>query len=117
MNNNTFEKDELINSVRAAIKTFLISNGGMDNGYSTWVEGDVTGDTSGGCLKWSTPVIDKLTGETVRKMGRELYKKIDNIVFNKYQFGGTIRFTKEHIEYGCCRTTIQLIDTYTCYLS
>ncbi len=91
-------------TVVAAIHAFLLENGGMRNGYETYVNGRARMDTVG-CLDWSTRTVKELTGLEREAKGRELGAVIREILVEYGVEECIIR--KIHKEWGCYETAVE----------
>ncbi len=94
-------RDGAIIDARHIIREFLMENGGMDNGYDTWVDGEVPGT-----LTWHTETSDDLTVKRARELARRLSKRL----------GESLRCFKlqlcaRPIGNGCYETTIRRVET------
>jgi hypothetical protein len=96
--------DKCMEEVAEKISSFLLSEGGYDNGYYTYVEGAVNADEKG-ILKWSTPKAkDELTEKGFNVRGTELYKAIQGIMHENKVDKLVIRCRDR--EYGAYETVV-----------
>jgi hypothetical protein len=101
-----FEKE--LERIHEVLATFLKENGGLHNGYSTFVEG-VVAKRASTMLNWSTPICGKLSIDDHRKLGEKIYSKIKNILIEEDI--EECEITKTHIEYGIFETKIKLVES------
>ena len=106
----TNEVDAVIMEVVGAITDFLTANRGMNNGYSTYVSGEVEVDTLQS-LQWSCPGMKDLTGQQVQDKGWALNQQIVDILkSHKSSYVSKIWIYYEHIEHGCFHTWVEVRD-------
>lgn len=104
----TEQSKSCLEEVSDKIADFLLSQGGMDNGYDTFASGEVRSDISGGKVKWNTPQVGDLTVKNIREIGRSLYADIQKIM-TKYGVKKLV-IENEHVEYGCFHTKVILTE-------
>jgi hypothetical protein len=103
--------EEIVNSINKTIVKFFSSHNGYSNGYSTFVEGEVS-DTNGCDLKWATPTMGDLTINEVRSIGIRLHSEIRLIVPKSFFDQHKIIITSKHVEDGCFSTYINIARTF-----
>ncbi len=100
--------DKAFTDISNVVNTFLKEQGGFSNGYETYISGHVCLN-SHSKLKWRTPKREKLTGEKVDRLGRELYSSVLSIIEN-YKIE-EVKISKCHLEYGCFRIDLNFPNT------
>jgi len=110
-NSEMWSVEEISKSINKIIVKFLSDNGGYSNGYSTFVEGEVS-DTNGCELKWATPPMGCLTINEVRSVGIRLHSEIRLIIPKSFFDQHKITITSKHVEDGCFSTYINIIRTF-----
>lgn len=99
--------DNLASQLAKQIWDFLDERGGMSNGYSTYVKGDLD---SGRRLKWFTPEYNSMTGWEAVRAANAL--SFDLRAFVKEQYGSeffnwfNVEIRTDHIEHGCNTTRV-----------
>ena len=96
-----------LNELAETAVSFLKANEGMGNGYRSYVEGGVSIDGFHR-PKWSTPIVDDLTGNEVRKRGEALWRVLCDVL--KRNDLTECRFIAEHIEYGCYKFFVEIAE-------
>ncbi len=82
--------------------SFLKANGGMNNGYETYIKGKVS--TNGAWRPtWLTPGCDELTNKEIRRRGELLWRALCEVL-KRYELTEGVAFEADHIEYGCFET-------------
>ncbi len=96
---------EMEKEIKRIVLEFLSKHGGMDNGYSTFVEG-VVNKRIGGRLRFRTRDMDDMTFDQYRNLAKDLYLKINRILTRDGNFDEVV-FTKQHLEHSCFITHIK----------
>lgn len=100
----------ILEKVKKVVIDFLKENGGMSNGYTTTLDGIVENDRNGIYdLKWYTPKCGELTINEHEKMAKILKKDIYNIIKDSEIYA--LEFESRHIEYGCSRISVKVIES------
>lgn len=97
--NKKMNEELILSQLESIIINFLKENGGMGNGYSTYVEGCIHS------LNWDTPKKNDLTGHEYKDKCNELSKKLKDVIGNN----AICEIVAKHIEYGCFEMTIRII--------
>lgn len=96
--------EKCLTEAAGEIKKFLANEGGYENGYYTYVSGEVSADKKG-CLKWSTPkATDELSDKGFQVRGEKLYADIQEIM--KDTGVDKILIRSIDVEYGAHETTV-----------
>jgi hypothetical protein len=99
--------DAVMDLLGNEVNKFLMEQGGLDNGYITWVQGEVLPDIHSAYLEWLTPKAEELTGIQKHKLGCDLYRNLQKIMLdNELE---RIKFERKHLEDGCYATTVKVI--------
>ena len=87
--------------------SYLKANGGMGNGYATYVKGRVTTDGAYG-VEWCTPKRDDLTGTEAKRRGR-LFNEAVRKILREHGLE-ECKFSTEYGEnsYGCADTFVEV---------
>ena len=102
------KKYSCIERVADTIKEFLIGEGGYNNGYYTFVSGEVNTRLEGS-LDWNTPVAKaELTPEGFKRRGKNLYNSIQSIL-KEYDLD-EILITYKDVGFGAMETQIVFKD-------
>lgn len=98
--------NEMLSQIAEAIAKFLKKEGGMGNGYDTYVKGTISYN-SHQSLKFHTPKTDDLTGHELRQKGSDLNDKL--IKFLKaYDYHDYVEIKSTHTEHGCFDISVSL---------
>lgn len=92
---------EFLSEISKVATKFLMNNGGLSNGYMTYVRGRVKNNVLD-TVHWSTPTVQKLTGIQVYELGLQLNNELIEVM--KKNSVDECKFIAEHIEYGCYHT-------------
>lgn len=103
--------NEMLNQIAEAIGKFLKKEGGMNNGYETYVKGYVVSNTQHS-LKFKTPETNKLTGIELEKKGSELNDKLIKIL-KAYDYKGDVKIDANHMEHGCYEIEVSFKTSVT----
>lgn len=93
---------ECLEKVSKLIKEFLLKNGGLSNGYDTYIEGN----TRYPSFTWNTPSSNKLTGIEKDKLSNNLLEKIRKVI-EEYNVE-EIRIKVNYRGDGCCETILEI---------
>jgi len=93
------DHNEMLSRIAEIIGEFLKKEGGMNNGYETYVKGYVVSNTHQS-LKFKTPETNKLKGFEVDNKGSELNDKLIKIL-KAYEYKEKVKIKATHIENGC----------------
>ena len=108
----TSAAESTIERVAVVVCDFLKKNGGLSNGYATWVQGNVEISRCE-ILKWCTPKKSDLTGNEVQQLGLELALKIQKIL--KEEGIERVSIRPRSSEHGC--HTIRVVTSDWRYVS
>ena len=100
--------------VSRLIRDFLLCNGGLDNGYETWMEGTVCKNTHSHMV-WRTPKCRDLTQGMLVDTGVIVYEAILKVI-NSYDIE-TLEVSHSHVEYGCHNTSVSFPNSFRVSLS
>ena len=101
------DHNEMLHQIADAIGKFLKKNGGMDNGYNTYVKGCISYNTHQS-LNFHTPKTDDLTGHQLIEMGSGLNDKLMKIL-KAYDYHDDVEIKSTHTEHGCYEMKVQLV--------
>lgn len=102
--------DNIILNIKNVIQKFLLENGGLRNGYDTWVSWNFARNIHSP-LTWKTPNKDITLREQEEKAGY-LEKQITKICLDGGLFvevGGHLSIKYQYIEDGCFDTIIEIV--------
>jgi hypothetical protein len=91
--------NEMLSQIAETIGKFLKKEGGMNNGYETYVKGYVVSNTQQS-LTFKTPKTNDLKGSELDKRGYELNEKLTKIL-RAYEYKGDVKISSTHMEHGC----------------
>jgi hypothetical protein len=86
---------------------FLKENGGMLNGFETYIEGDVAVGTYGS-LEWCTPDRQNLTYKQAQEKGTDLNRRLRAVLDNNLV--DRCMLTSRSTEHGCWLTFISITE-------
>ena len=92
----------IVRELAALISKFLKDNGGMSNGYNTWVK--IKGDK----ISWRTPKRVDMTERQADKLGEKLHEKMRAIMKENDHEEWKLRVGAEHVEWGCHRMIVSI---------
>lgn len=103
--------DEILFDIRKVIQDFLVDNGGLSNGYDTWIKGCIRKNEYAS-FQWKTPN-DNITIKEVKCKGRDLEKQVRGICLDGGIFDGNViqEVSVESIYEGdgCFKTIAEVI--------
>lgn len=99
-----FEK--ALEELREVVNAFLMKQGGLSNGYSTFMEGEVR-ERCYSDIKWCTPKQEDLTGVQVKKLGYTCYNSLRKVA-EKHGLS-LVRITHRHVSDGCFETFVEIV--------
>lgn len=91
--------NEMLSQIAETISKFLKKEGGMSNGYETYVKGYVVSNTHQS-LTFKTPKTNDLRGSELDNKGSELNDKLVKIL-KAYDYKGDVKIQSTHMEHGC----------------
>jgi hypothetical protein len=103
------QQDKILEEISECVNKFLMRNGGLDNGYVTWVVGEVRTDILFGSLQWLTHKAGELTGNDKHELGCKLYDQVQKIML-EYEIE-MVKFENKHIEDGCYYTKASIVHS------
>jgi len=99
--------DNLTISCSMYVSDFLLKNGGLHNGYSTTVDGEII-DKYNHYVRWVTPTFINLTGKEVACLSAELCDKLLILKIKSGLENCIINLTNTHIENGCYVNNVEV---------
>lgn len=103
--------NEMLSQIAETISKFLKKQGGLGNGYETYVKGYVVYDTQQS-LKFKTPKTNDLRGSELDDKGFELNQKLIKIL-KAYDYKGDVKINATHMEHGCYQTIVSFNTSVT----
>lgn len=99
---------EHLTTIAAMVSRFLKEQGGMENGYETFVQGTVRRRTHSALIV-STPRLEENTMIQNRILGRKLNDEIEEYI--REHNIECVTFRSVHVEHGCHRTLVDFVTT------
>lgn len=96
------KKTDPLQEIADITQKFLRGNGGLGNGYLTYVNGFV--DKQGGQIDWSVPKRDDYTGSQLKSMAGKFMINVRRVLISHDIY--KVRFEIRHIEHGAFETTV-----------
>lgn len=96
------KKGDPLQEIASITQKFLRGNGGLGNGYLTYVSGSV--DKHGGHIDWSVPNRDNYTGFQLKNMADKFMINVRRVLISHDIY--EVRFEIRHIEHGAFETTV-----------
>jgi len=90
---------------------FLVANGGMSNGYVTYVKGRISASGAWGVEVKTPHNMDDMTQRQIKDRDNKLTEELQAYC-RKHKLDGEFVFRAEHIEWGCYKTFVEYTESY-----
>lgn len=95
-------REKYLKEISDMLGEFLKSHGGLNNGYETYISGEVRLNCISS-LDWNTPNCSDYTLKEIKRIGSLIYDKILKYLKSN-NIEETLIIEKKHIEHGCFKT-------------
>lgn len=100
----------MLNLLAQLTGSFIQQNGGLSNGYDTYLAGTVKPNEIGGITELNTPDTYHMKMERVKSLCNEFERDV-KVLLGLYEFEKTVVFSYKYTNNGCYSQQISITDT------